>query len=110
MSSLLCSDALDGLSRQSFSPADLRDAQRNSTRVLLDRARFLPDADRRLVQLALKHRLSVRELADFEAEIRVHRYRRRGFELRRGHRAGLLLPDLSKGPSSLDHRTPGAPA
>ena len=64
MTSLLCSEALDGLSRGAASPAQLRDAQRKLNGLLVERSQFLLDHDRRLVRLALKYRLSVRELAD----------------------------------------------
>ena len=65
MTSLLSSEALDALSRGSAKPAELRDAQNRHARLLLARAAFLPEADRRLLRLALKYRLSVRELGDF---------------------------------------------
>jgi DNA-directed RNA polymerase specialized sigma24 family protein len=64
MTSLLSSEALDAVSRRAASPADLRDAQRSQARLLLDRSQYLPEADRRLLRLALRYRLSVRELAE----------------------------------------------
>lgn len=64
MTSLLCSEALDAVSRGAASPAQVREARQNAARVLLDRSQYLSDADRRLLRLALRYRLSVRELAE----------------------------------------------
>ena len=63
MPSLLSGEVLERLPRLADSPAALADAQENLARILVRRARHLEDADRRLVSLAIKHRLSVREIA-----------------------------------------------
>ena len=63
MTSLYASEVLDRLTRNSVSVRQVRDAQRHGNKLLLRRAQFLPEQDQRLLRLALKYRLSIREIA-----------------------------------------------
>jgi hypothetical protein len=63
MPSLFSGEVLDRLPRLTHSPSRLADAQENQARLIIRRARLLPEYDRRIVILAVKHRLSIREIA-----------------------------------------------
>jgi hypothetical protein len=63
MPSLFSGEVLDRLPRLTHSPACLAEAQDTQARLIVRRAKLLPEYDRRLVMLAVKHRLSVREIA-----------------------------------------------
>ena len=63
MPSLFSSEVLDSLSLHATAPAAIAEAQTAQRELLLRRGRYLAEPDRRLLTLALKHRLSVREIA-----------------------------------------------